>query len=246
METEGSLPHSQASALVPILSQHDPVHNPHILLPEDPSEYYPPIYAYVSQVVSFPQVSPPKPYIRLFSYPYALRAPPISFFSISSPKQWTAGILIQNNCRTNKSWFFYKDQSLFKYSCCLIWQKNVRRKHSHITNREWGSIFLSFFVLWPTNAQLFHKLSHHYILYCDQQMHNYFTNYLTITFCTVTNKCTIISQIITPLRFELWPTNAQLFHKLSHFFHISIKVYGIPYGLTIWHFTYQPFYVTVN
>ena len=53
------------------------------------------------------------------------------------------------------------------------------------------------FVLWPTNAQLFHKLLHHYILYCDQQT-------------------TIISQIITPLHFVLWPTNAQLFHKLSH------------------------------
>ena len=59
------------------------------------------------------------------------------------------------------------------------------------------------FVLWPTNAQLFHKLSHcymfrHYrvilrqpvistlpsytsILCCDQQMHNYFTNYDTAT-----------------------------------------------------------------
>ena len=34
-------------------------------LPEDPS-YYPPIYAWVSQVVSFPQVSPPKPCICMF------------------------------------------------------------------------------------------------------------------------------------------------------------------------------------
>ena len=37
---------------------------PHITLPEDPS-YYPPIYAWVSQAVSFPQVSPPKPCIHL-------------------------------------------------------------------------------------------------------------------------------------------------------------------------------------
>ena len=47
---------------------------PHIPLPEDPS-YYPPIYAWVFQVVSFPQVSPPKtcthlsfpPYVQKFS-----------------------------------------------------------------------------------------------------------------------------------------------------------------------------------
>jgi hypothetical protein len=35
---------------------------PHIPLPEDRSDY-PPIYAWVSPVVSFPQVSPPKPCI---------------------------------------------------------------------------------------------------------------------------------------------------------------------------------------
>jgi len=38
---------------VPILSQLDPVHTPHIPLPEDPSLYYPYIYTWVSQVVSF-------------------------------------------------------------------------------------------------------------------------------------------------------------------------------------------------
>jgi len=37
---------------------------PHIPLPEGPSRYYPPIYAWVVQVVSFPEVSPPKPCIR--------------------------------------------------------------------------------------------------------------------------------------------------------------------------------------
>jgi hypothetical protein len=33
---------------------------PHIPLPEDPSSYYPPIYAFVYQVVSFAQVFQPK------------------------------------------------------------------------------------------------------------------------------------------------------------------------------------------
>jgi len=57
-------------------------------LPEDSSEYYSPIYAWVSHVVSFPQVSPPKPCIRLSSPPYALHAPPISFFTMLSPEQY--------------------------------------------------------------------------------------------------------------------------------------------------------------
>ena len=37
---------------------------------------------WVFQVVSFPQVSPPQPCIRLSSPPYVLHAPPISLFSI--------------------------------------------------------------------------------------------------------------------------------------------------------------------
>jgi len=34
---------------------------PHIPLPEDPSQYYPPIYTRDFLVTSFPQVFPPKP-----------------------------------------------------------------------------------------------------------------------------------------------------------------------------------------
>ena len=64
MEPEGSLPHSQVPATYPYPEppQSSPYsHNP---LPEDPSQYYPPIYAWVSPLVSFPQVSPPNPCIR--------------------------------------------------------------------------------------------------------------------------------------------------------------------------------------
>ena len=61
---------------------------PHIPLPKDPSYYYPPIYAWVSQVVSFFQVSPPKPCIQLSSPLYLLHSPPISFFSMLSPEQY--------------------------------------------------------------------------------------------------------------------------------------------------------------
>ena len=78
MEPEGLLPHSQvpATCLFRETDQSSPC--PHIPLPEDPSIHYPPKYAWVSQVVSFPQVSPPNPYIRLSSPPYLQHASPIS------------------------------------------------------------------------------------------------------------------------------------------------------------------------
>ena len=46
----------------------------------------PPIYAWVSQVVSFPQGSPPKPCIHPSSPPCRLHTLPISFSSILSPE----------------------------------------------------------------------------------------------------------------------------------------------------------------
>ena len=88
MEPEGSSPHSQAHVTCPYPEPAPSSPHTHIPLPEDPSEYYPPIYAWVSPVVSFSEVSPPKPCTRLSPPPYALHAPPISFFLILSPAQY--------------------------------------------------------------------------------------------------------------------------------------------------------------
>ena len=54
MEPKGSLLHSQVPATCPYP---EPAQTNHTQtpLPEDPSYYYPPIYGWVSQVVSFPQ-----------------------------------------------------------------------------------------------------------------------------------------------------------------------------------------------
>jgi len=51
------------------LPQSDQSSPPPIALSEDPPKYYAPIHAWVFQAVSFPQVSPPKPYINLSSPP---------------------------------------------------------------------------------------------------------------------------------------------------------------------------------
>ena len=56
----------KTSPPVLILSQLDPVHTLTFL--KIHLTYYPPIYAWASQVVSFPQVSPPNPY-----YTYTIR-----------------------------------------------------------------------------------------------------------------------------------------------------------------------------
>ena len=61
---------------------------PPISLLEDPFQYYPPTYAWVTQVVSFRQVSTPKHCPQLSFPPYVLPALAISFFIISSPEQY--------------------------------------------------------------------------------------------------------------------------------------------------------------
>ena len=69
MTPKGSSLHSQE-----LQSQIDPVNAPTALL-KDTLQYYLPIYSWVFQVVSFPQVSPPKPCMN-----NVLHATPIVLF----------------------------------------------------------------------------------------------------------------------------------------------------------------------
>jgi len=59
MEFEGLLTQSQVPATCPYSEPTQSSPYPHIPFPEDPSEYYPPMYAWVSQVV-FPAGFPTK------------------------------------------------------------------------------------------------------------------------------------------------------------------------------------------
>jgi hypothetical protein len=70
-----------SSPPVPVLNQTDPVHAPIPLL-EDSYYYYPPIYVSVFQVVSYPQVSPPKLCMHFFSPPYMLHITCLAQLSI--------------------------------------------------------------------------------------------------------------------------------------------------------------------
>jgi len=60
-----------------------------------------------------------------------------------------------------------------------------------------------YFVFWLTNAQLFHKLSQSYMFRHYRVILRVFVistcTVRLLLFCTMTNKCTIISQIITLL-----------------------------------------------
>jgi hypothetical protein len=61
-------------------------------------------------VVSFPQVSPPKPCTHLSSPPYALHVPPISFFSTWSPGQY-----LSINQNSEKECNVYKSVSIHRW-----------------------------------------------------------------------------------------------------------------------------------
>ena len=68
-------------------------------IPSNPTSWrsiliFPPIYAWISQMVSFPQVSPPKPFIRLSSPSCAIHAPHISFFSLDQSDNIWWGVQI--------------------------------------------------------------------------------------------------------------------------------------------------------
>jgi hypothetical protein len=75
MELECSVPHSQVPATCPFPEPDRSIPCPHIPLPEDPSSYYPSIYVWVFQVISFPQVSPLKPCVHLSSPPVRAKFP---------------------------------------------------------------------------------------------------------------------------------------------------------------------------
>ena len=90
---------TRARHFVLVLSHISPAHAPIPFL-EDPFYCCSLIYAWVFQVVSFPQVSPPKSCIHLSSPPYVFRAPPASFFLIWSPESYLVS-------STDQQWFFF-------------------------------------------------------------------------------------------------------------------------------------------
>ena len=84
-----TIPYLYVQPPVPILGQPNPVHIPPSHLLEihpniiDPSTPRSPQWS-----VSYPPVSPPRPYTPFSPHPYAPHAQPISFFSILSPAQY--------------------------------------------------------------------------------------------------------------------------------------------------------------
>ena len=66
MEPEGSLPHSQVPATRPYPESARSSPYPHIPLPEDPSEYYPPFYTLPQ--ARYPWVIPPAAQSKKFLF----------------------------------------------------------------------------------------------------------------------------------------------------------------------------------
>ena len=98
MEPEGSLPRSQVPATCPYPEPARSIPHPHIPLPEEPSCYYPPIYAWVSQVFlsfRFPHQNP------LYAFPLS--------HTLYMP-------------RPSHSWFYHpNDIGYFRYYGLFLW-----------------------------------------------------------------------------------------------------------------------------
>jgi len=86
-ETPNSSPHSQLPTKCHNSEPDQSSSRPPPSLLEELSQYYPSFYVYVFQVVSFHQVSTPKPYMH-FSHSYVSHDPPISFLLIWSPEKY--------------------------------------------------------------------------------------------------------------------------------------------------------------
>jgi len=86
MEPRRSLPLSQEIANCPFPEPEQT--SPCLSIPffEDLFKYYPPIYAWVFQVVPFYQVPLPKPCRRLYSPLYVPHVLPISLFLLLAPE----------------------------------------------------------------------------------------------------------------------------------------------------------------
>jgi hypothetical protein len=83
MEPEGSSPYTQEPPTCPYPEPDQPSLRPHTQPLEDPFNYYPPIYAWVFQVVSFPQVSPIKALCAPLLSPIRATCPAPSTMNIS-------------------------------------------------------------------------------------------------------------------------------------------------------------------
>ena len=105
MDPEGSLPHSQ-KPITCLYTEPDQSTPFPIPLLKGPFYYYPPMYAWVFLVVSFPQASLPKRRTHLCCLPYVLHAPLVSFFLIWLPEYYLV------NCTGHKTkWTGTKIQS---------------------------------------------------------------------------------------------------------------------------------------
>jgi len=128
MKHQGSLPYTQLPATRPYPEPDRSSPYPYIPLSEDPSYYYPPIYAWVYKAASFPQVSPPKPCIHPMLSPIRATCPAhLILPNLITRKNKTNKHILQRASRwvcefknkrldfsqTQLLYFVYKDDNMF-------------------------------------------------------------------------------------------------------------------------------------
>ena len=97
-----------------------------IQLLEDPYQYYSPIYTWVFQVVSFPQVSPPKPCMHLFSPHSCYMSSLFHFLNLIIPiifgeeYRTQSSSLCSFSTPLSQSIRHYKDTQRYDIPCCSV------------------------------------------------------------------------------------------------------------------------------
>ena len=144
MEPDSLLPHSQVPATCPYPEPARSSPNPHFRIPEGPFHYNPPIYAWVSQVAFFPQVSRPKRCTHL-SFPHTRYTPPPFQFVYCIKKTilrtQLVGLLIINLgnkiqtlissallvsiIKSTQMFFFYIQPKYCREECCIFFQTTL-------------------------------------------------------------------------------------------------------------------------
>jgi hypothetical protein len=165
MEREGSIPRSQISATYPCPEPARSSPYLHIPLPENPSTPG-------SSKWFLPSGFPPKPSKHLS--PYVLHAPPISLFSILSPKQYWVSSTDQHlqiekkNLNTQNFNLAYFVKVSLKRSLSHTHKQNTN-KHTYTHTRGVASVF-KLVMMWPwanktRRFQVLHAQSKSFVRY---------------------------------------------------------------------------------
>jgi hypothetical protein len=165
MEPEGSLPLSQVPATCPYPEPQRSTPCRYSPLPEDSPYYSPPIYARVFQMVYFPEVSPPKPCIHLYTPHtcYTPRPPHSSQFYDTNNMGWVQ--IIKLLVMYFSPFLFSKQLKVSLYRAQLQAEKIWLPPTSYSQKAASDLTILALYCSWRIRCSFkyLHKYRHYYV-----------------------------------------------------------------------------------